>query len=56
MTVYPNYPSSASPKWPLPTEPIWQMLPLNEAFHSGWKRQDLGLSDRLFIGGVINLP
>lgn len=56
MTVYPTFPSPASPNWPLPIEPIWQMLPTNEAYHSGWKRLDLGLSDRLFIGGVVNLP
>jgi len=32
------------------------MLPVNGVSNPGWKRQDLGLSDRLFIGAVVNLP
>ena len=38
MTVYPTFPSPASPNWPLPIEPIRQMLATNEAYQSGWKR------------------
>ena len=56
MTVYPTSPNSTSATWKEPIEPIWQMLPATKASHPGWKRPDLGLSDRLFIGGVINLP
>jgi hypothetical protein len=56
MTVYPTSSNSASPNWMGPIEPIWQMLPPSEASHPGWKRPDLGASDRLFIGAVVNLP
>ena len=56
MTVYPTFPNSASSVWQAPIEPIWQQLPDNTYHNSGWKRPDLGLSDRLFIGGVVNLP
>ena len=55
MTVYPTFPNSARSVWQAPIEPIWQQLPFNEGHHPGWKRPDLGLSDRLFIGGVMNL-
>ena len=56
MTVYPTFPNSASTFWQAPIEPIWQQLPINTEYQPGWKRPDLGLSDRLFIGGVVNLP
>jgi hypothetical protein len=56
VTVYSTSPNSASPKWQTPIEQIWQQLPVNTDHNPGWKRPDLGLSDRLFIGGVINLP
>jgi hypothetical protein len=56
MIVYPTSTFSASPIWMAPIEPIWQMLPVSEASHPGWKRPDLGVSDRLFIGAVVNLP
>lgn len=57
MTVYPTTTFSASPIWMAPIEPIWQMLPVSEATsHPGWKRPDLGVSERLFIGAVVNLP
>ena len=56
MTVYPTFPNSARSIWQAPIEPIWQKLPFNESHYAGWKRPDLGLSDRLFIGGVVNLP
>lgn len=56
MTVYPTFQNSTSPNWSAPIEPIWQMLPANETSQPGWKRPDLGLSDRLFIGAVVNLP
>jgi len=56
MTVYPKSTFSASPIWMAPIEPIWQMLPVSEASYAGWKRPDLGVSERLFIGAVVNLP
>jgi len=57
MTVYPIPTISASElAWPNPIEPIWQMLPGQQQVLPGWKRTDLGLSDRLFIGAVVNLP
>jgi hypothetical protein len=42
--------------WPDPIESIWQMLPGGESRFTGWKRPDIGLCDRLFIGAVVNLP
>jgi len=58
MSVYPIITKSASEiTWQNPIEPIWQMLPgQQQPVMSGWKRRDLGLSDRLFIGAVVNLP
>ena len=41
--------------WPAPIEPVWQMLSPTDC-PPGYKRQDLGLSDRLFIGAVVNMP
>lgn len=56
MTVYPKFVDTTSPIWPSPIEPIWQALLPNEVNSPRWKRTDLGLSDRLFIGGILNLP
>jgi hypothetical protein len=56
MTVYPSSTISASPKWTEPSESIWQTRPVNKSSQPGWKRPDLGISDRLFIGAVVNLP
>jgi len=56
MTVYSTFPLSASVSWPEPIETIWQVLPSNNQKLPGWKRPDLGLSERLFIGAVLNLP
>ena len=57
MTVYPIITKSTSEiTWQNPIEPIWQMLPGQQLVMPGWKRRDLGLSDRLFIGAVVNLP
>jgi len=57
MTVYPK--TKVSPRgitWANPIEPIWQMLPGGATRKAGWKRTDIGVSDRLLIGAVINLP
>ena len=42
--------------WPQPMELIWQVLGSEAALISRWKRPDIGLPDRLFIGAVVNLP
>ena len=56
MTVYPDSTLSASVIWPNPIEQIWQLLPTYSQTSPNWKRPDLGLCDRLFIGAVINSP
>ena len=56
MTVYTNSLFPANVIWPNPIEPIWQLLPIYSQTLPNWKRPDLGLSDRLFIGAVINSP
>jgi hypothetical protein len=56
MTVYTTYALSTSVIWPEPIEPIWQVLPGYDQGLPSWKRTDLGLSERLFIGAVLNLP
>ena len=56
MTVYTTSTPSASVTWPAPLESVWQMLPAATDCPPGYKRRDLGLSDRLFIGAVVNLP
>lgn len=56
MTVYPISSPSARVVWPNPIEPIWQVLPTYDQSLPGWKRADIGLSQRLFIGAVVNLP
>ena len=56
MTVYAISSLPASVIWPEPTESIWQVLPTYSQIAPNWKRLDLGLCDRLFIGAVINSP
>jgi len=56
MTVYTTSSLSASVIWPGPIEPIWQVLPGYSQNLPGRKRADLGLSERLFIGAVLNIP
>ncbi|MBL7164546.1 MAG: hypothetical protein ISS57_18320 [Anaerolineales bacterium] len=56
MTVYPVSISARSTTWPGMMEPIWQMLPASEQHLPGYQRTDLGLSDRMFISAVVNLP
>jgi len=56
MTVYSTSALSASITWPEPIEPIWQVLPKYSQSLPGWKRTDLGLCERLFIGAVLNIP
>lgn len=56
MTVYTNNELCARVSWPEPIEPIWQVLPMYSQSLPCWKRTDLGLSERLFIGAVLNIP
>jgi hypothetical protein len=56
MTVYTNSAISASVTWQGLIEPIWQILPGYSLSLPSWKRTDIGLSERLFIGAVLNLP
>jgi hypothetical protein len=56
MTVYTITQLPARVNWPEPIEQIWQVLPGNTQSLPGWKRPDLGLSERLFIASILNLP
>jgi len=56
MTVYTTSSLSARGTWPGPIEPIWQALPTYSPISPNWKRTDIELSDRLFIGAVANTP
>jgi hypothetical protein len=56
MTVYTTFSLSARVIWPEPIEPIWQILPGYTQSLPGWKRTDIGLAERLFIGAVLNIP
>ena len=56
MAVYTNLPIPANVIWPDPIEAIWQSLPTYSQTLPNWKRPDLGLCDRLFIGAVMNSP
>jgi hypothetical protein len=54
-----SYQQTAAPAtlWPEPMELIWQMQPgIWWEVNPCWKRQDITLSDRAFIGAVVNLP
>lgn len=52
------YTQAASPSvlWPEPMEGVWQMLPGGHSGVARFKRPDITLSDRLFIGAVVALP
>jgi hypothetical protein len=56
MTDYTTSSALARVVWPEPIEQIWQVLPGCSQSSPNWKRPDLGLSERLFIGAVLNLP
>ena len=54
-----SYQQTAAPAtlWPEPMELTWQMQPgVWWEVNPNWKRQDITLSDRAFIGAVVNLP
>jgi hypothetical protein len=56
MTVYTITSLPARVTWPEPIEQIWQEFPSYAQSLPGWKRPDIGLSERLFIAAVLNLP
>ncbi len=56
MAVYTASALSTRVNWPEPIEQIWQVVPGHGPSSPSWKRPDLGLSERLFIGAVLNLP
>ena len=54
-----SYQQTAQPAtlWPEPMEWVWQMQPGTWwEVNPRWKRRDITLSDRAFIGAVVNLP
>ncbi len=56
MTVYTRSAASAYVTWPEPIESVWLLVSGDTTRLPGYKRSDLGLADRLFIGAVVNLP
>jgi len=56
MTVYTNSAARVCVTWPEPIESVWSMVSSDPTRLPGYKRPDLGLADRLFIGAVVNLP
>ena len=48
--------AQATTLWPEPMELIWQTLGPETELVLRWRRPDIGLPDRLFIGAVVNLP
>ena len=56
MTVYTISALPARVTWPEPIEQIWEVLPGEGQSLPRWKRPDIGLSERLFIAAVLNLP
>jgi len=56
MTVYTISALPTRATWPEPIEQIWQEFPSYAQSLPGWKRPDIGLSERLFIAAVLNLP
>ncbi len=54
-----SYQETAAPAtlWSEPMERVWQMQTgVRGEINPRWKRQDITLSDRAFIGAVMNLP
>jgi len=56
MTVYTRSAAPACVTWPEPIESVWALVSRDSTRLPGYKRPDLGLADRLFIGAVVNLP
>lgn len=54
----PLYNQTADPAilWPEPMEGVWQLLVGGGESKPNWKRPDITLPDRLFIGAVVNIP
>lgn len=56
MTVYTPSAVPAYGTWPEPIESVWSLVSRDTTRLPGYKRPDLNLADRLFIGAVVNLP
>ena len=56
MTVYTISALPARVTWPEPIEQVWQLFPSYAQSLPGWKRPDIGISERLFIAAVLSLP
>jgi hypothetical protein len=56
MTVYTPSAVPAYETWPEPIESIWSLVSRDTTRLPGYKRPDLSLAARLFIGAVVNLP
>ena len=54
-SLYSSMPQS-SMAWPEPMETIYQMLGAEPALPARFKRRELGLSARMYIAAVGNLP
>lgn len=55
MSLY-NQTAAPAILWPEPMEVVWQMLVGEGESDAAWKRPDITLPDRLFIGAVFNIP
>ena len=63
MVLYHQAAAPASPSrgseqalWPEPIETVWQNLPGGRETSGIYKRPDITVSDRLFMGAVLNIP
>lgn len=56
MTVYTSRAVAAGATWPEPIESVGSLVSRDTTRLPGYRRPDLGLADRLFIGAVVNLP
>jgi len=55
MKLYTETPNTMI-TWPEPVETTWQILAGETLAESVWKRPDIGLAARLFIGAIVNIP
>ncbi len=55
MKLYPETPNTMI-TWPEPVETTWQILAGEPLAESVWKRPDIGLTARLLIGVILNIP
>ena len=55
MKLYTETPNAIM-TWPEPVETTWQILAGETLPERVWKRPDIGLAARLFIGAIVNIP